>query len=837
MPKPNHQSAKLSVSEDIADDHPLHLPAEINQLRTEIQQLKAQIANYEKSQSELQYRLSLEELLATLSTHFINLPTAEIDGGIQTALEWIGSMCSVERAYVFLIDETNSYWSLAHHWDHPHIPETTFTNQQNIPYTDWLEVFPAIIQREVIYLPDVEALEPLEKERLFHLLYSAIKSLILIPMISQGEFIGCLGFDMISQTKSWSEEVISLFKIMAEMFVNTISRKRFEQILSNNESKYRHLVETCQDLIWSIDQYGRFTYVNQAAENIYGCPPEEIIGKTWQDLAYSQINLMSDLETAYIIQCLVECPKGCEIVQQKRDGTPVYLSFNSLILRDANGNFQGATGTATDITERKQSEEALRQAKHQLQAVLDAVPWLVSWISRDLRYVGVNRQLASSFKLVPEDFIGKEIGFLNTGPGFVQFVQDFFNSSEEQISQEVETKVDGQVKNYLIVFKKYDQGQAVVCVGIDISDRKQAEIIQSQLIASLQESERKYRTLYEATGDAVILLDHAGVFLDCNRASLEMFGCHSKVEFCSQQFTDFSPVLQPNNQHSLLLFQNAIEQALTTGNTRFEWVYQRLDNTLFPAEVLLTAMEIGDFSSPHPLRNKENKLLQAVVRDITERKRNEEKIKASLEEKEVLLKEIHHRVKNNLQVISSLLRLQSRYITDPHILEMLQESQNRVQSMALVHEQLYQSADLSRIDFADYIHSLTSHLCQAYEGNAKRAKLLINVTPVLLNIDTAVPCGLIINELVSNSLKYAFPGNNIGNIQIDFQNSLDNPQELCLTVQDNGIGFPTGIDFRSSGTLGLRLVCSLVRQLGGNIELEKDLGTIFIIKFPHPDLR
>lgn len=833
MLKPNHSSAKLSVSDDLNPPP----PTEINQLRAEIEQLKEKITNYEKSQSELHYRLSLEELLATLSTHFINLPTTEIDGGIQTALEWIGSMCSVDRAYVFLIDQTNSYWYLGHYWHHPHIPETVFTNQQNIACTDWLETFPDIIERQVIYLPIVEALEPSEKDRLCHLLSSAIKSLILIPMVSQGELIGCLGFDMISQTKSWSEEVISLFKIMAEMFVNTISRKRFEQILSYNESKYRHLVETCQDLIWSIDQYGRFTYVNQAAENIYGCLPEEIIGKTWQDLAYSQIKLMSDLETAYIIQCLVECPKGCEIVQQKRDGTPVYLSFNSLILRDANGNFQGATGTATDITERKQSEEALRQAKHQLQAVLDAVPWLVSWISRDLRYVGVNRQLASSFKLVPEDFIGKEIGFLNTGPGFVQFVQDFFNSSEEQISQEVETKVDGHVKNYLIVFKKYDQGQAVVCVGIDISDRKQAEIIQSQLIASLQESERKYRTLYEATGDAVILLDHAGIFLDCNRASLEMFGCHSKVEFCTQQFTDFSPTLQPNNQHSLLLFQSAIEQALTTGNTRFEWIYQRLDNTLFPAEVLLTAMEIGDFSSPHPLRNKENKLLQAVVRDITERKRNEEKIKASLEEKEVLLKEIHHRVKNNLQVISSLLRLQSRYITDPPILEMLQESQNRVQSMALVHEQLYQSADLSRIDFADYIHSLTSHLYQAYEGNAKRTKLLINVTPVLLNIDTAVPCGLIINELVSNSLKYAFPGNSMGNIQIDFQNSLDNAQELCLTVQDNGIGFPQTIDFRSSGTLGLRLVCSLVRQLGGNIELENDLGTIFIIKFPHPDLR
>jgi len=262
---------------------------------------------------------------------------------------------------------------------------------------------------------------------------------------------------------------------------------------------------------------------------------------------------------------------------------------------------------------------------------------------------------------------------------------------------------------------------------------------------------------------------------------------------------------------------------MQTGSCRFDWVHKRLDGSEFPAEVLLNAMEING-----------RKVIQAVVRDITDRKRDEDRIKASLAEKEVLLKEIHHRVKNNLQVISSLLKLQSRYIQDSRVIEMLKESQNRVRSMALVHEQLYQSKDLSDIDFAEYIQNLAHNLFQAYKIHAEGVKLQTNIAPCSLNIDTAVPCGLIINELVTNSLKYAFTGQTQGKIKIDF--TLDNNGLCVLAVSDSGIGFPQDLDYRNARTLGLRLVGSLVKQIRGRIELLETVGTTFQITFPKPKI-
>ena len=286
--------------------------------------------------------------------------------------------------------------------------------------------------------------------------------------------------------------------------------------------------------------------------------------------------------------------------------------------------------------------------------------------------------------------------------------------------------------------------------------------------------------------------------------------------------SEFSPRFQPNGQDSSSLGSERISTAMQTGSCRFDWIHKRVDGSEFPAEVLLNAMEING-----------QKVIQAVVRDITDRKRDEDGIKASLAEKEVLLKEIHHRVKNNLQVISSLLKLQSRYIQDSRVSEMLKESQNRVRSMALVHEQLYQSKDLSNIDFAEYIQNLAHNLFQAYEIHAQGIKLETNMARCCLNIDTAVPCGLIINELVTNALKYAFTGQVKGKINIDF--TLDN--RVCvLTVSDSGIGFPPDLDYRKARTLGLRLVGSLVKQIRGKIELLETAGTTFKITFSKPKL-
>lgn len=220
---------------------------------------------------------------------------------------------------------------------------------------------------------------------------------------------------------------------------------------------------------------------------------------------------------------------------------------------------------------------------------------------------------------------------------------------------------------------------------------------------------------------------------------------------------------------------------------------------------------------------------QLLKQEISDRQRAEEQIKASLKEKEVLLKEIHHRVKNNLQVISSLLKLQCSSIKDQHTLGIFRESQNRVESMALIHEQLYQSKNLSCIDFANYIRNLVANLFCAYELSANAINFKINVNKILLDINAAIPCGLIVNELVTNSLKYAFPVAKTGEISIDF--SCDKNRKFTLFVSDNGIGFPKHIDFQKTQTLGLQLVNALTEQLEGEIELKSDRGTEFKITF------
>ena len=232
------------------------------------------------------------------------------------------------------------------------------------------------------------------------------------------------------------------------------------------------------------------------------------------------------------------------------------------------------------------------------------------------------------------------------------------------------------------------------------------------------------------------------------------------------------------------------------------------------------------------LKNKNDELkntLRLLKQEIDERKQAEEQIEASLKEKEVLLKEIHHRVKNNLQVISSMLNLQSQHITDKASLAMFQESQNRIRAMALIHEKLYTSEDLSHIDIASYIHSLTHQLITTYSTASSRVSMDIAITDIFLTITTAIPCGLIINELVSNALKHAFPQQREGTITVSITPS--NKDSLILTVSDTGIGFPEGIDFRNTDTLGMQLVNSLVEQLEGTITLDRSKGTRVRIEF------
>ena len=225
----------------------------------------------------------------------------------------------------------------------------------------------------------------------------------------------------------------------------------------------------------------------------------------------------------------------------------------------------------------------------------------------------------------------------------------------------------------------------------------------------------------------------------------------------------------------------------------------------------------------------EEGLIYAVAHDITESKQNEEKIRASLEEKELLLKEIHHRVKNNMQVVSSLLQLQSGYIKEPEFRAMFAESQDRIKSMALIHEKLYQSRDLARIDFAEYVRSLVRMITRSYPTKSGSVEIEVHSDPILLNIDTGVPVGLILNELLSNTFKHAFPGDRRGKVQVAFEDKKE--LGFQLLIKDSGVGLPPDFSLNNTKSLGLRLVRILTDQINASLRFASENGAEFRLNF------
>jgi len=344
---------------------------------------------------------------------------------------------------------------------------------------------------------------------------------------------------------------------------------------------------------------------------------------------------------------------------------------------------------------------------------------------------------------------------------------------------------------------------------------RSSSVVSVQLESALKESEQRYWHLVEGLRDhAVLLLDPRGAILVWNPGAERITG-YKASEVTMEPLSHLV-----SGKDSEFNFDKIFAHVIDQGSFQMEGWVKSKDGNLFWAETSLSKLadDRGQMIG-----------MSVIIRDSTRRRNNEESMKASLLEKEVLLKEIHHRVKNNLQVISSLLRLQADAVPDKKTADLFLDSQERVRAMAMVHEYLYKSPDLARINFSAYVASLVRNLYRTFGLTSSANPPTVDVDDVLLSLDVAVPCGLLLTELVTNAVKYAYPDKKTGPVHIRFRNLTEGGYELSVT--DEGVGFPDHYDWAKSNSLGLRLVRLLTEQLQGTIQMESRPGIKFVVTF------
>lgn len=465
-----------------------------------------------------------------------------------------------------------------------------------------------------------------------------------------------------------------------------------------------------------------------------------------------------------------------------------------------------------EIIERNKAEKELRQAQKYARSIIDSSLDMIVATDIDYNINEFNAAAESTFGYSREEVLGKSISMLFSDEGEMDKVLAKINKHGSLANEIINKKKDG---TFFISFLsasvlRNEHGEAVGAMGVsrDITAIKKAE-------EELRLSEERHRAIYDQAYIGIARIAKMGRFLLVNERLCDMLD-YTADELYKKTFYELG--VQEEVEESLVDWDQLLSGKIK--NFSREQTYVRKDGDILSANVTVSLVRDA---------NNNPNYFVAVFEDITERKEYEKQLEESIKEKEVLLKEVHHRVKNNMQVISSILNLQSSYITDENALGIIRESQDRIKSMSFVHESLYQSNTLSEVNFAEYIQNITRNLYHSYGRPEGGIELEYDLENIYLNLDTSIPCGLIINEVVSNSLKYAFEGREKGKIKIVFCKSSDD--KMKLIIADDGIGLAEDFDIENAESLGLQLVTTLVTQVSGELEIDVTNGTSFGIEF------
>jgi PAS domain S-box-containing protein len=522
------------------------------------------------------------------------------------------------------------------------------------------------------------------------------------------------------------------------------------------------------------------------------------------------------VDRAYTASLVTKSPYEIDHRLLLPDGRVKYVLERCESFYDADGHALRSVGTVQDITERKRAEEALLSLERSIDQSIGGI----ARADMNGKIVFANKAWARMHGYEVNEIIGKPLSIFHTQKQMESEVNPFNQNVLEYGAYAAEmghARKDGTTffawMEATAVKDSQQQPIEIIASAIDITDRKRAE-------QALRENEEKYRRLFDNAPLGIFQSSLAGQVISINPAFARMLGYDSPADAMSNiQNVATDLFADPNRRAEIIRLMDDNPDLRT-----FENVYRRKDGSTFIGQLNVT-----------PVRDGAGRLLrtEGMIEDITERKQAETKILAALEEKETLLREVHHRVKNNLQAMIALMEMQAGLIADEPTRQFLKELEGQARTMALVYEQLYQSVNLARVQMAPYIQQLTYYISETF-GGRRMVQLTLDVGSVSLDVAQAMPCGLIVNELFTNIFKHAFPPGFDGQPMVHIALQLDG-ETYRLTVADNGVGLPPGYDWQASQSLGLPLVnLWATHQLGGTLDVSSAPGATYTITFPNP---
>ncbi len=587
-----------------------------------------------------------------------------------------------------------------------------------------------------------------------------------------------------------------------------IEEHKLTQIkLREAENFRRNIIQSSIDMIIAVDKQQLITEFNPAAQEQFGYAFEEVVGKPLRIL-YKSEREYKKIES--------RIKKDLSFTGEIENITKNKKTFTSLlsasVIRNEEDIVVGSMGVSRDITELKKAEHELRESEERYRDLFENASDFIFSVNTSGNFKYANKAFLKTLGYTKSDLVSLSLSDVINSPD-IAIGQPLDSFAGKAMELEFKSK-DGKIINVYgdsSVKERNGKPDGIRAIYRDITDLREHE-------RTALEQGAKLESIFNSTENMMMwTMSLQGQMTSANNN----FRRWVSVDL-DDKIEEGDPVLclleknlnRDAYQQQLKDFEKAFDGTVT----QFELPLKLTDDTEFWLQV---------FVNPVNIKGELNEV-SCLAYDITDRKEIDRRILDSLKEKEVLLQEVHHRVKNNLQVISSILNLQSSFVDDEKTLAILDESQSRIKTMSYIHETLYQTSDFSSIEFTEYISTLTSSLIQSYGSKECIVRLKTDFDEIYLKLDQAIPCGLIINELVSNAMKYAYVGRKKGELRLIIK-EVDG--KIHLEVSDNGVGMPKDYNPQESDSLGIYLVHALVEQLDATMEIRNEKGTRFLLTF------